>query len=117
MCAVIKRGILGGFSNKIGNIVGSSWKGIAVMKSLPLSVANPKTAKQIVARDRFSFLSQLGSQLLTTIVKPLNDRFAQYESGFNKFVQQSKDAIASDGSFVANQIILSTGKLDFNDIT
>ncbi len=38
---IIKRGILGGFSNKVANVVGSSWKGINTMRALPLSVANP----------------------------------------------------------------------------
>ena len=49
---VIKQGILGGFSGKVANIVGSSWKGIPVIKSLPLSVANPQTAAQTTQRNK-----------------------------------------------------------------
>ena len=44
---ILKQGILGGFSGKVANVVGTSWKGIAVIKAMPLSVANPKTAGQV----------------------------------------------------------------------
>lgn len=111
MCAVIRRGILGGFSNKIGNIVGTSWKGIAVMKSLPLSVANPRTTAQVTQRSRFTTASKFGSILLADIVKPLWDRFAQEESGFNAFVQTNQ-AIMSDGLIDSTDIfVISKGKM------
>lgn len=35
----IKQGILGGFSGKVGNVVGASWKGIDYIRSLPSSVS------------------------------------------------------------------------------
>jgi hypothetical protein len=85
--AIIKRGILGGFSNKIGNIVGSSWKGIAIMKSLPLSVANPRTTAQVNQRTKFTGVVKFASTLLSRVVKPLWDRFAQQESGYNAFIK------------------------------
>src|SRR5690606_508733 len=40
---IIKQGILGGFSGKVGNVVGASWKGIDYIRSLPSSVSNPRT--------------------------------------------------------------------------
>lgn len=98
--AVIKRGILGGFQNKIANVVGSSWKGIATMRSLPISVANPRTAAQVTQRNRFKQISQFSSQILTTIIKPLWDRFAQQESGYNAFIRNN--IVAFDGTEMAN---------------
>ena len=89
--AVIKRGILGGFSGSVGNIVGSSWKGIATMKAKPLSVANPQTAGQTAQRTKFAGIVALASQFLVSIVKPLWDRFAQGESGYNAFVKENID--------------------------
>lgn len=111
MCAVIRRGILGGFSNKIGNIVGTSWKGIAVMKALPLSVANPNTAGQQETRGKFRTASQIGSILLANIVKPLWDRFAQQESGFNAFVKENYQWVFDDGTFNENNLVTSKGKM------
>lgn len=86
---VIKRGILGGFSGRVANVVGGSWKGIAYMRALPLSVANPRTAAQTTQRGEFTVASQTGSTLLTSVIKPLRDRFAIQESGFNSFVRKN----------------------------
>ena len=115
--AIIQRGILGGFSNKIGNVVGTSWKGIAVMKSLPLSVANPRTALQVAQRNKFTYLSKLGSQLLASHIKPLWDRFAQRESGYNAFIRTNLPYVVGDTLFNAQDFKLSIGKLTSATIT
>jgi len=109
--AIIKRGILGGFSKKIGNIVGTSWKGIAVMKSLPLSVANPRTAGQILQRNAFKSASQLASVILVTMIIPLMNRFAIQMSGFNMFMQRNTDNFDVDGISVPATLNFGTGKL------
>jgi hypothetical protein len=49
-----KQGIYGGYSGKVGNVVGSSWKGIDVMRIMPASVANPQTVPQLTQRQKFS---------------------------------------------------------------
>lgn len=108
---VIKRGILGGFSGKVGGVVGSSWKGISVMRSMPLTVANPKTVKQIKQRSKFSKLSKLGSDLLTSTIKPYWDRFAQMKSGFNAFIEVNKGAFDENGNFDFPKLVLSQGRL------
>lgn len=115
--AVIKRGILGGFQGKIGNVVGTSWKGISVMKAMPLSVANPRTAGQVAQRSAFTIVSQLGSKILATIIKPLNDRFAQEESGYNLFLRRSISAFVGTGFDLPQNIEIARGKLDLNGIT
>ena len=89
--AIIKRGILGGFSNKIGNVVGTSWKGISVMRSLPQSVHNPKTELQEEQRTNFAVASKLGSQLLDAVIKPFWDKRAIRMSGYNLWVQKNLD--------------------------
>ena len=50
----LKKGILGGFSGKVGNVVGASWKGIDYIRSLPASVKNPRTQGQVAQRTKFS---------------------------------------------------------------
>lgn len=114
---VIRRGILGGFSNRVGNVVGSSWKGIATMRVLPLSVSNPRTAAQINVRENFSGITKMASALLTSIVKPLNDRFAVRMSGYNLFIQRNKNAFQNDGTFVPANLTLSHGRLSAPVIT
>lgn len=109
--ATLKQGILGGVKGKVGSVVGSSWKGIATLRALPLSVTNPRTTAQVENRDRFSALIALATVILSALIKPLNDRFASAMSGYNLFVQRSKDAFLGDGTFVPANVILSRGKL------
>lgn len=59
----IKQGILGGFSGKVGTVIGSSWKGISYMKGRAQSVKNPKTAAQTMQRNYFKQLAALAAQL------------------------------------------------------
>jgi len=65
--AVINKGILGGVAGKVGNVVGGNWKGIDYLRSMPASVANPKTLKQQTQRSKFTttlnFLKPLTSLL------------------------------------------------------
>lgn len=87
--AVIKQGILGGLSGKIGNVVGSSWKGIAVLKSLPLSVANPKSPGQVAQRNRFTGCVEAARILLAALIQTYWNPFAQRMSGYNMFVSEN----------------------------
>lgn len=109
--ATFKQGILGGFSGKVGGVIGSSWKGIDTMRSQPSSVTNPRTNAQVANRSRFKSVSQLAAAMLTTIVKPLNDRFAQKMSGFNDFCQRNAKVFDKTGTFLPGALILSKGKL------
>lgn len=114
--AILKQGILGGVKGKVGSVVGSSWKGIATLRSLPLSVTNPRTAAQVGNRNRFSDVVALATTLLSAVIKPLNDRFASGMSGYNLFVQRSRACFTSEGVFVPANLILSRGKLGATDI-
>ena len=49
----IKQGILGGFSGKVGTVVGSTWKSINYMRALAVSIHNPNTVKQQCQRGKF----------------------------------------------------------------
>ena len=108
---IIKRGILGGVSNKIGNVVGSSWKGIATLRSLPLSVANPNTKAQKDNRTSFSIMSKLGSEVLATICQPLWNRDAKQMSGFNAYVMNNKKAFDADPLEWLINPVMSKGNL------
>lgn len=108
---VIKQGILGGFSNKVGAVVGSSWKGIAVMKSKPISVANPRTTGQVNQRNKMKGLTQFLSPILADWIKPLVDRFAVRKSGFNVLTSLNIPFTSDLGIPNYNALILSQGKL------
>lgn len=108
---VIKQGILGAFSGKVGSVIGGSWKGIAYMRSRPASVANPKTAGQVTQRNSFTAMILLASELLTVIVKPLWDRFAQFESGYNAFTSANIKTFVNGVFTNFSKFIIARGKL------
>lgn len=113
---IIKQGILGGFSGKVANIVGSSWKGIAIIKSLPLSVANPQTAGQVAQRTKLSNTVAFAKQILSSVIKPLRDRFAVQESGYNTFVSDNIALFADAMPNPAEDLIVASGKMASTEI-
>jgi hypothetical protein len=50
----IGKGILGGVSGKVANVVGANWKGIDYIRAKPLSVRNPRTDLQVNQRTKFA---------------------------------------------------------------
>lgn len=57
--AVTQNTLIGSASGKIGGAVMSKWKGLNVLKSKPLTVANPKTDLQIMRRAALSVVTKL----------------------------------------------------------
>ena len=105
------QGILGGISGKIGNVVGSSWKGIAIIKSKPLSVANPRTSGQIAQREKMSAVVAFAKVILASVIKPLWDRFAQQQSGYNAFVSENIDLFTEVLPNPLGALVISKGKM------
>lgn len=113
---IIKRGILGGFSGKVGNVVGSSWKGISVLRVMPLSVGGETTVKQAEQRGAFGTISKFASSILTVWVKPLWDRHAQRMSGYNAFIQQNIASVKANDELVLSDLKFSDGRLGVTKI-
>lgn len=108
---IIKQGILGGFSGKVANVVGTSWKGRAVIKSLPISVANPKTTPQVNQRNKFTEVVKFASAILAAMIIPLMNRFAGNVSGYNRFVSLNIDLFSELGLITPADLTFGTGRL------
>lgn len=108
---IIKQGILGGFSGKVGSVVGTSWKGRAVMKAMPLSVANPRTSGQVNQRTKFTQCVALAKSLLGGSIALLDNPFAGSISGYNRFVKRNIVAFVNDGTLIPSQLTISQGAL------
>ena len=116
--AVIKSGILGGLSGSIGNVTGSSWKGIPVLRTKPLSVANPNTPAQQAVRTPWAKITVLGSSIVGSIIQPVWNGLASKMSGYNLFLQQnSQSAFSALGDFVPANLTVSPGTLASTPIT
>lgn len=113
----IKQGILGGFTGKVGGVVGSSWKGIATIKARPISVANPKTAAQVGQRSKMSNTVAFAKVILADIIKPLWDRFSGQKSGYNAFVQRNISLFENAMPSPAADLVISEGKMAATSLT
>ncbi len=71
----ISQGILGGFSGKVGPVVGSRWKNICYIRSLAARVSNPNTARQRCQRGKFRTVVGF----LKTILPYIQIGFSGYE--------------------------------------
>lgn len=71
--ATNEQGILGGFSGKVGTVIGGNWNGIEFMKANPTHIANPRTAAQQDQRAR-----------MATIIKFLGPIKEFLRTGFKK---------------------------------
>lgn len=80
--AIIKQGILGGLSGKVGNVVGASWKGIDYLRSLPAHVANPNTVGQQTTRKKMNLVVKF-LKSCTAMVRIGFKGFAVKMSAFN----------------------------------
>jgi hypothetical protein len=79
----IKQGILGGFSGKVGTVIGSSWRGIQVMRGLSTGRKGSPTDAQLQQQAKFAVMIKF-LQPLTALLNQTYDRFAVGMSGFNK---------------------------------
>jgi len=64
---IIRGGVLGGFRNKTGSVVGASWRNLDVIRGLPKISSKPATQPQIDQRLKFglvtSFLSLISEAI------------------------------------------------------
>lgn len=58
LMATFQKGILDGFNGKVGNVVGSTWKGKSVMRIRPAAITNPNTERQQNQRARFGLVGR-----------------------------------------------------------
>jgi hypothetical protein len=89
---VISKGILGGVSGKIGNVVGGNWKSIDYLRSLPASVANPNTSLQQDQRTKFvltlNFLQPI-TEFIRVGYASLAIKMTAFNAAFSEVIQNA----------------------------
>lgn len=68
--ARITKGILGGFSGKVGTIVGANWRGQDIIRSTPKPSSRPPSEKQLLQQEKF--------KLVIGFLQPLNSIQKRY---------------------------------------
>ncbi|GHT03104.1 hypothetical protein AGMMS49525_07650 [Bacteroidia bacterium] len=97
----IKQGVLGGFSGKVGTVIGSHWKGINYMRGIPQHVHNPRTEGQVNQRTKFA--------VALHFLQPLNDFL---RTGFKLYAKKQLPFNAAKAYTLANAIT-GTSPLDY----
>jgi hypothetical protein len=93
----IKEGAAGDFVGKVGNIYGSTWRGINYIKSRPNNFRDAKSEKQINQRTRFAACSSLARYLDSTMIKDIWNKQAKKMTGRNLFIKKNITAFGKDG--------------------
>jgi hypothetical protein len=96
--AKINQGILGGFSGKVGPVIGGSWKGIPYFRSKPGKYSFNPSQEQSIHRNKFVAAIALAKTVHKTIIKPIWDQKAVKMSGFNLFVKTNKNVFDETGT-------------------
>jgi Family of unknown function (DUF6266) len=110
----IKKGILGGFSGRVGPAVGSSWKGIDVIRSRPPRKRRRSTEGQLSQMERMKLVSEFVAPLTGLLNKTYGGGLVNM-SAFNKALSYNmRNAV--DGNhpeFRINfaRVVLGTGDL------
>jgi hypothetical protein len=110
--SVLQSPVVGRMKQKMGGVVFTSWKGINVMKGRPLTVANPKTDKQLMRRSALLQIVNIARILVAQISLGFREQ-AVKKSSFNAFVGYNlRNAFNYDSPPAAQLVVaqLKTGQ-------
>ena len=112
--ATFEKGILGGFSGKVGNVVGARWRGKNVMRSLPQRGKYVPTEEQMIQREKFSAVIKFLTPLKPIVGKYFGKSQA-YKSIYNLATSYHlREALEEvNGVYVINypKVLISKGEL------
>lgn len=112
--AEIKKGILGGFSGKVGPVVGANWRGKDIIRSTPKSSSKPKTDKQLMQQLKFkttiAFLNPL---------RNIQNRFFGTDAGVKSrvnlaasyFINNALEMVDGLPTVIYNKVLITKGDL------
>ena len=107
--ARVQNPIIGQAINQAGGMIFSVWKQLKVMRSKPLSVANPKTPAQEAVRRRMALLASLCREVLQGI----RLGFVRYQNGTTQWAQFLKENYATGTTDNGTAASLITTALTF----
>jgi len=110
----IKQNLFGGFSGKVGPIVGGTWKSVNYIRAKAAKVSNPRTEKQQNQRGKFAIAFNF-LKSIAPFIRIGYQTYAQEKTPFNAAMSYMlKKAIKSDetGAIIDfKRVMVSTGSL------
>ncbi len=105
-------------SGKLGNKIYYTWYGRQCERSMPTSVANPKTEAQQAHRSNFAMISKLSSYMKEAYLVGLHwQAVREHNSTYAIFRQLNKDCFTPDGEIDLPRVIVSRGSVESVKIT
>lgn len=112
--ARITKGILGGFSGKVGTIVGANWRGQDIIRSTPKPSSRPPSEKQLLQQNKFKMVINFLQP-----IKNIQSRYFGSGSGSKSRVNMATSYTISEAvqvtanvpSLVYNKILITKGDL------
>ena len=105
--ATFNKGILGGFSGKVGTVVGANWRGKDIMRSLPKPSQKEPTEKQLLQQAKF--------KLAVSFLQPLKTIQSQY-FGSGSGVKSRVNLATSYTINEAMQVVAGVLELMYNKV-
>jgi len=108
------KGILGAFSGKVGPVVGASWRGKDVMRSLPRKTTRVATQTQMVQREKFTTITEF-----LTPLNPIVSRYFGNNTGYKTrrnqamsyLIREAITYVDPDLVWDFNKVLISRGDL------
>jgi hypothetical protein len=118
---VVSNPLIGASRKSMGNATFSNWKGIYVLKTKPISVANPQTDGQQQQRSAFSQLVE-GFRNMPAVIQSGFKKLAVRKSEFNAFMAYNlKNAfdlsVLPTATLVPADVLISKGTIASTAIT
>jgi hypothetical protein len=110
----IQKGILGGFSGKVGNVVGGSWKGIEYMRSLGSRRTTTGSQKQKEQQLKFALVvrfQQLMANLLARSFKSFAVKMTGSNSALSYNLRNGITGVYPDFVLDYSKILVSRGDI------
>jgi hypothetical protein len=110
------KGILGSFSGKIGTVIGSYWKGISYMRSLPGKRRGTPSSSQVEQQLKFAIMIKFHEAFHSLVIQTFETVSKNMMMSPTNFAirQNLKEAISGvypDFSVDYHKVLLSMGKL------
>ena len=103
--------VMGNFTNKVGQVVGSNFKGVPVVRAKPARIVNPRSKAQQTSRLRFRFLTYIATSALAIWISRFYTANTRRMGWLNAWIREHSVYLRADGSININDILHKNGRL------
>ncbi|MBB6498479.1 DUF6266 family protein [Pedobacter cryoconitis] len=112
--AVIKTGILGGFSGKVGTVIGAKWHDLDVIKAIPKKTSKKATQTQADQRIKFGLVTHFFSDLKDVIdlgYQSKNKSMSPMNAAVQHHLNNAVTGISPNFTLDYAKVMMTSGKL------